>query len=238
MTDKWQWIGACLAALAVSMAAAQSGPPREAVVRHMHEHVATVDALRSAIIAGDLEGVRAPATSLVTHEAVSQLPAQWAGYVQSLRANARRVQVSRSLVAAAYATSAMATACADCHRANQVTFEFPAAKAPPEHKEDMPTHMQRHRWAADRMWEGLIGPSDKAWHQGVDMLMDVPLEPAEMGATPSNEQRELARMALEVHLIGSRGAVADEPEHRSQLYSEYLSLCVDCHTTLERGPVK
>jgi hypothetical protein len=195
-----------------------------------------VNALRSAIVAGNLEGVRAPARWLATHESLPSLPPEWEVFVETLRENGRRVEKARSLVSAAFATSAMARSCGDCHRASEVTIDFEPAKPPPPHREDTATHMQRHLWAADRMWQGLIGPSEQAWAEGADMLLDVPLEPSQMGETPDNEQRELARMALEVHLIGSRAAIAYEPEHRSQLYSEYLSLCVDCHTTLERGP--
>ncbi len=241
MKTRKRWlIGSILFAMlaVVVVSSAREGSEREEVVRHMHEHVQSVDAIRAAIIAGDLAAIREPAAWLANHDAVPGLPAGWQAFVAALRKDADRVLRANNLVAAAYATSRMALSCANCHRSSNVAIDFKQSSMPLEKSNDVAVHMRQHRWAADRMWEGLYGPSDKAWNAGTDMLLDVPIEPEEIDGAPRNERGELARMALEVHLIGSRGMVTFSPEQRSQLYSEFLSLCVDCHTTLERGPDK
>lgn len=233
-------VGLCAFVLSAVAADAQSvtGPAREAVVRHMHEHVDSVDDIRSAVIAGNLNAVRDPARWLATHEVVAGLPGEWEQFVTAMRSHATRIAGAQSLVAAANATGNLALTCAACHRANNVQMEFARVETPPDELDDIGTHMQRHRWAADRMWEGLFGPSEYAWNQGVDMLLDVALKPGKVAPGHGSAHGELGRMEREVHLIGSRGIVASTPQQRSQIYGEYLSLCANCHTMLERGPAK
>ena len=230
----------CVLALTMATANAQkaSGPEREGVVRHMHDHVDSVDDIRSAIIAGNLAGVREPAKWLASHEVVAGLPGGWEEFVAVMRSNARRIAGAQSLVAASYETGNLALACANCHRANNVQMDIKRVEIPPDELEDVATHMQRHRWAADRMWEGLYGPSEYAWNEGVDMLLDVALRPGEVAPGHGGGHGELGRLEREVHLIGSRGIVASTPQQRSQIYGEYLSLCASCHTTLKIGPSK
>ncbi len=233
------WAGMCFLLLTASLVNAQEpGPAREAVVRHMHEHVNSVNDIRTAIIAGRLAGVREPANWLANHETVDGLPGNWRAFVTAFREQAVRVERAQSLVAAAMATSNLALTCAGCHAANDVKIEFERVEKPPNDLDDIATHMQRHRWAADRMWEGLYGPSERSWNEGVDMLLDVPLQPAEIKGTHGASHGELGPMAREVHLLGSRGIGAHLPEQRVQIYSHYLSLCASCHTMLGRGPDK
>ena len=233
-------LGLCalVAGAAAALAQGVSGPEKEAIVRHMHEHVASVDDIRSAVIAGNLEGVREPAKWLATHEVAAGLPGEWEPFVTAMRRNAERISGAQSLVAASSATGKLALTCAACHRANKVQMEFARVETPPDELDDIGTHMQRHRWAADRMWEGLFGPSEYAWNEGVDMLLDVALKPGEVAPGHGSAHGELGRMEREVHLIGSRGIVASTAQQRSQIYGEYLSLCASCHTMLTRGPGK
>lgn len=93
--------------------------------------------------------------------------------------------------------------------------------------------MQRHQWAADRLWEGLIGPSDAAWSRGIRMLAEAPLHGTEPSWDTASDGDELARR---VHELGSEAASALLPHARATVYGEMLGLCADCHTRTGGGP--
>ena len=101
--------------------------------------------------------------------------------------------------------------------------------------EGVVTHMQRHQWAADRLWEGLIGPSDTAWGRGADMLIDAPLDSSDV-TTATDHDAEIAKIAHRIHALGGIGTETVTPDARAELYGEVLGLCASCHTLLGRGP--
>jgi hypothetical protein len=129
----------------------------------------------------------------------------------------------------------MAKTCGNCHLVNDVRLAFGYDRRPREDLDDVVTHMQRHQWAADRLWEGLIGPSDAAWNRGTDMLMDAPLRPTEVAnATALNGN--LSKIVRRIHALGGIGTETRTPDARSELYAEILGLCASCHTLLGGGP--
>jgi hypothetical protein len=86
--------------------------------------------------------------------------------------------------------------------------------------------MARHRWAADRLWEGVIGNSDVAWHAGLDVLAAAPLdEPANRAGLA----RQLQRQAENARRPGPGTLTA-----RAAVYGEILTTCASCHTTKPR----
>ena len=125
------------------------------------------------------------------------------------------------------------TACQNCNFAWKITLELGYDQKPPAWS-DMESHMQRHQWAIDRLWEGLIGPSDAAWSRGIRMLAEAPLHGTE--ATwdePAAAGDELARR---VHELGREAATALLPPARAAVYGEVLGVCADCHTRTGGGP--
>ena len=88
--------------------------------------------------------------------------------------------------------------------------------------------MVRHIWAADRMWEGLIGPSDEAWAAGSSALLaewpgldDLPGEAGGSGGA-RNYVPQLQDLA-------KRSVSARDREDRASLYGELLGTCFGCH---------
>lgn len=207
------------------------------VAIHMHEHLTRITTIKAHIIMGDLDGVRPPAAWLAEHEAVSGLPANFERYVELMREFARQVVEAPDLDSAAVSVSRMARACGNCHLVNGVGLEFGYDQRPAD-SADTIAHMQRHQWAADRLWEGLIGPSDSAWSRGSSMLVDAPLHPDDVmdETTDGVEPTALDEIAHQVHRLGGQGTSARTPDARSELYGEILGLCADCHTRLDRGP--
>jgi cytochrome c553 len=205
------------------------------VADNMHEQLARIGTIKAAVVAGRLADVRAPATRLADHETVAGLPADFAPYIVQLRNYARHVIEAKDLQAAGIAVSRMAKTCGSCHLVNGVELEFGFDQTPREDLEDVVTHMQRHQWAADRLWEGLIGPSDTAWNRGSDMLIDVPLNSEDVTLTEEHWEK-IGGIARRIHALGGNGAEITTPESRSDLYGEVLGLCASCHVLLGRGP--
>jgi len=232
--------------LTVAFVAGASGPSlaqvapeenRSPVADHMHEHLTRITAIKSAIIAGKLEDVREPATWLADHETAVGLPKDFESYVMQMRRYANQVIEAQNLSFAAVAVSNMAKTCGNCHLVNDVRLAFGYDRRPREDLDDVVTHMQRHQWAADRLWEGLIGPSDAAWNRGTDMLIDAPLHPEDVAdATAVNGK--LSNIVRRIHALGGIGTETRTPDARSELYAEILGLCASCHTLLDGGPAR
>jgi hypothetical protein len=200
------------------------------VATQMHEYLGRITTIKSLIIMGNLDDAREPAIWLAEHEAVAGLPADFEQYLGLVRQYARGVNNATDLISAALAVSGMARTCSGCHLANEVTIEFGFDQVPAEWS-DTVSHMQRHQWAVDRLWEGLIGPSDNAWNRGMDMLVDVPLHADDVMSEDSADAdaAELDRMARRVHALTRRGTVATTPTERADVYGELLGLCAACH---------
>ena len=61
--------------------------------------------------------------------------------------------------------------------------------------------MHRHLWAANRMWESMITPSNDAWKSATDMLAEVQIDAEQLTDDPANvaaERADLARTLREI----------------------------------------
>lgn len=209
------------------------------VATEMHEYLDRISTIKSMIIQGNLDGARESAMWLADHEAVAGMPANFVQYEGVLRQYARDISNATDLKSAAITISGMARTCGDCHLANDVKLEFGYDQVPAEWS-DTVSHMQRHQWAVDRLWDGLIGPSENAWNRGLNMLVDVPLHPDDVTDEdlPEADTAALERITRRVHDLASVGTIATTPMARSEVYGEMLGLCSECHTRLGRGPGK
>ena len=207
-----------------------------AAAEHMHDHLTYITTIKAFIIMGRLEGTRQPANWLATHETLADLPTHYAPFVEFMRSSARQVEQAEDLETAAAAVSLMAQNCGNCHIASHMDIEFGFDELPAQWS-DSETHMQRHQWAMDRLWEGLIGPSDAAWSRGTSMLAEEPLHAAQVSANVTDSEAEmLEEIAREVHDLGAAGVGLTSLNDRSQVYGRILGLCADCHTRVGRGP--
>lgn len=204
-----------------------------AVIDHMHEHLDAVQKIQSAVIAGSLEDTREPARWLVEHEAPPGLPGSWEEHVEAMRATARDSLEAQDLAAAASATSRLGLACGACHVANDVTVEFDDARRPSD-KDSAKPHMQRHQWAADRMWEGLIGPSRRSWSRGANLLFESPIHMEDIGADAADEA--VVTMSRRIHQLAANATTVSEAAAKAEIYAEFLANCAACHVALDKGP--
>jgi len=201
------------------------------VPEHMKDHFTQSRRVYDAIVRGDLVAMRAPAEWLADHKISDTLPAPWKPHVGDMQNAARLALEASDIPGAADALGGMGVACGGCHTALGATLKFTGMS--PEGKESsVLDRMQRHTWAADRMWEGLIGPSDVAWNAGVAAVQDAPLHP-EMLADNKSPPQEVVDLAAAVHALGKRGATTREPAARARLYGEFVATCAACHSRLD-----
>ncbi len=163
------------------------------------------------------------------------MPDGWSPYLWEMRQYAATAAAARDLQTAAVAVSEIARTCGECHRANGLDVAFGYDQRPPVEPQDIMTQMQRHLWAADRMWEGLLGPSDAAWISGTNILAEVNLAPEQVDDTTTRAP-EVDDLVQRIRSLGRDGGLTPAGPARSQLYGEFLSLCASCHTLTGGGP--
>jgi mono/diheme cytochrome c family protein len=216
------------AALSIGALAFGACQRAETVAAHMQEHFTQVSTIQDAVIRGDLEAVAEPAEWLARHRPVDSLPAGWEPYVADMSLAAQRALEASTIEDAAAAAAAMGLACGACHQATETGPKFTLG-AEVNTARGVGAHMQRHRWAADRMWEGLVGPSDTSWAWGAASMREAALR-------PQGQPEQIEDLAKQVHQLGAQAEEAIEPEARATVYGELLGTCADCHTALGRGP--
>lgn len=216
------------AALFVAPACGPAATPT--VAEHMKDHFTQALRVRDALIRGDLAATKVPAGWLADHKVSDTLPDLWKPHVGDMQNAARLVVQANDLAAAADALGDMGTACGSCHAALGATLKF-TGMSPEGQESSVLDRMLRHQWAADRMWEGLTGPSDLAWDAGVAALQEAPLHP-DMLTDNKSPPQAVVDLAATIHTLGQRGKTTNEPSARATLYGEYVATCAGCHSQL------
>ena len=219
-----------LAVLQFDSAWSQDGSARSL---HMHEQLVRLTDVKASLLIGELGAAREPATWLAEH-APADIPPMYESFIDAMQSHAVDVVESQNVEDAAKGMATIATDCASCHSAMRVNLEFGFDEPPPQWT-DMQSHMQRHQWAMDRLWEGLIGPSDAAWARGIRMLAEAPLKGTE-NTWGEEEDHGGDALARQVHELGMVAATALTPEARSTVYGEIIGTCAACHTRTGGGP--
>jgi hypothetical protein len=194
-----------------------------AVHTRMHARFAASGRAEQAIAIGDLERARAEARTIAELGEPDVL-AEWQPYFVSVQAAARAIDDTRDLAAAARATAQLGAQCARCHAATAARITFPKEPAPDTGRRA--PQMVHHRWAAARMWEGLVGRADDRWLDGARRLVTAPLT-----ITAESDRLGIADDAARVRLYARRALVAPHSD-RAAVYGELLATCAHCHYTI------
>jgi cytochrome c553 len=224
--------GACAIALAApptDIDEPPSRPPGTTRMR-MQAHFEDLRAMERMILGGDLDRVRERANEIVFDRGESELPA-WAPYIARMRQAAVALSRSESLADACRAETRLARECAGCHEATAAmpTFVVPE---PPRDEPTLAARMARHQWAADRLWEGLVGLSDEAWRDGLAVLATAPL-PASALSDDRGRVKQVERYARGLQRAARRAVPAATPASRASAYADLLLVCSGCHGKLE-----
>ncbi|MFO0636429.1 MAG: hypothetical protein U0168_26665 [Nannocystaceae bacterium] len=198
----------------------------KATTLHMPSHFADVMALHGALLRGDLEQGRTAAAALLA-ERESVVLAEWAPHLYAMEAAAREVTQSRDVAGASMAAAELAGSCGACHRALGAALDDARALTPPPSDGDTETVMRRHAWAFDRLWEGLVLPSDRAWTAGAAAFVALPECP--QPPTEERDDGDIRRARETLQTLEQRAREAQTPEQRVQVYGAMLPTCSGCH---------
>jgi cytochrome c553 len=194
----------------------------------MAEHFLKVIDIKDAVIAGDLERTRVPAQWLIDNVVTEDLPVRWHAHVPEVHRAAKAVIAAETLEAAGSATADLGAACGGCHAG--MGLDLTPTEAPDPLQDDTKfAQMMRHSWAADRLWDGLVGPSDAAWVSGTKVLREAPLHG---DAAPE----QVAGLAQRVYAISHQAAAATALPERASVYAELISTCAACHVAMKPEP--
>jgi hypothetical protein len=198
----------------------------------MVEHFAIVTWARNCVISGTLDALREPLERLSAYEYRSVAPGGWMPFMADLQEAAQLTSEADNLDLAATGVATMARVCGDCHRtkAPGSKFDPPPAEPKREKSDSFDERMQRHIWAADRMWAGLTEPSDEAWNAGAAALAGLPSRTPKAGRDP-----QIAAALQQVREVGSRALDATSSRDRADTYGLLLSTCANCHAHVEVG---
>jgi hypothetical protein len=203
----------------------------ETLKEHMGRHFSAISELQRAIARGHLDEAKQLAAWIETHAEVPQ--PGWEASLDQLHAAAGAVAAAPDVPSAASLAARLGRACSTCHEAREAIVTFAWEPAPVE----LPTlaaQMKRHQWAAARLWDGLVGPSDQLWSEGAQVLATTRLDESQVTAGPRGDVTALAQKVRE---IARRAAKVEDHDARTTLYGELLSTCAGCHALVRPAPV-
>jgi cytochrome c556 len=198
----------------------------------MKDHFDRAQEMKRALIAGKVDQYAKGAVWMAEHQLSADLPVTWKAHVEGMQDAAREARDAKDLKAAAAAFGAMGRACAVCHE--QLGGPKITLGTPPAEGSGAALHMQRHQWAADRMWEGLMAPSDEAWVKGAEVMADAPLVPEAVSGMKSVPP-ETKALATAAHATAHR-ARTTAAKDRGKAYADMIATCAGCHDKLGISP--
>lgn len=197
---------------------------RDMMVRfHMHQNFDLLRAIERLLIRGKLEDAQRFATAIAE---VPGAPAHgpWATNVVLVLDRAGAFARAKTIEEAFAREAELAAACGGCHVDTSVVPQFRAHPSAPADLSTTEARMARHRWAADRLWEGIVGAADEPWKAGLEVLAAAPLE------WSGKERIALARALQRQANAARKRTGVDSLDSRAAAYGQMLSTCAACHT--------
>ncbi|CAN5807508.1 hypothetical protein BH11MYX4_BH11MYX4_00980 [soil metagenome] len=213
----------------VSAAASATSAQTPTVAAKMAEHFTSSAALRDSLIKGDLGAFRAAAATLSDKELSANVSDTWKPHLEGMRMAAKRARDAKTIDTGAQALADVGRACAGCHE--KLGGPKLTVGAPPAPGSGAKPHMARHHWAAARMWEGLMAPSQEAWTKGTEVFTDAPLQ-EEAIAGAKSVPPEVGELAKRAHAFGQQAHSAKDAPARAKAVADVYGTCVGCHAKL------
>jgi|GEM_PF-1648232 len=213
---------------------AATGVDDRSVILAMHEDYRAAADVVDAIVAGDLGRAAASAWDLAIPPDASRIPDSWEPWAEGVRIHAADIIVEDDPSAAAGHAAALLEQCGACHTAAAALIPF-EREAEPAAASGSAARMMLHAWAADRLAEGLVGPSDQRWIAGAEALAVAPLVPESVAGGDDPWLADAKRLAEEVGEIARVARDMKSPAQRRAAYASYLETCVACHTLFRAG---
>jgi cytochrome c2 len=218
--------------VALAGAALACTPPASTPAPLMQAHFGQAIDVQRAVVAGDLFRAREAARALLAREQ-NAWAAPLAPHAERLRSEAQRVIAAADERAAATGAAGIAAACGACHGAARSGPRLAVITTPEAGTGEVTSAMRRHAWAVERMWEGLLGPSDETWNAGAAALAQAPMYAAHIGQDAINTETQ--RLANEVRNTAIRGQAAMAQAERAEVLAAVLARCATCHDLVRSG---
>jgi hypothetical protein len=202
-------------------------PPEDSLKGHMGKHFEAVRDVQKAVVHNNLDAAKQSAKWIAEHKGHDAIE-QWAGHIEVMRDAATNLQEAADIPAAAKLAADLAGQCASCHESLTAIATFEWTEKPKAVEGDIKSHMAMHQWGAERLWEGIVGPSDSHWLDGAEAFANDPLHAGEI---KKGEQvpKEVEDLAKKIHELGAKAKTLSTTEERVQLYGEMLTTCAGCH---------
>jgi cytochrome c553 len=194
-------------------------PARKA---EMRGHYSQLLAIHDAVVRGDLQAVREPATELAYLSVPPGSPFGATRFGAAIREGARRLARESTVTGAARATVSIVRECSGCHRASGA-----AISKGPLLERRMPSAMTDHARGADEMLIGLLLPSDTEWLAGAGRLQST-LSPLRQNGRPDSLLDDATRS------LTDRATRATTATARASAYVQLLATCAECHQARRR----
>lgn len=193
-----------------------------------------VSAMRTALLKNDANSVRDFLAWIATRADLPDLDARARALAEDPRIQPGQADPGDLIDLGAEALGDVGLACGACHARAGAGPSF-APLATPAMTESMSDHMGRHLWAMDRLWDGIIGPNDQRWVEGVGALHDHPidaerLEGRDGGLSPSDY------MDWWIHQPGPSVGLTATGAGRGRFYGQMLTACAACHAGTAGAP--
>ncbi len=200
---------------------------------HMKDHFVRAIKMQDAILVANLGEAQAQGRWLASHEE-GDVPENWRPYLKTFKSESGLVANAATIEDAAAAVSHIVAVCGDCHAANH--FKPKVGSSPViGGARNVKAHMTAQLDALDRLWDGLMIPSDQAWQEGAALLarVAVPEKALEKeGLDKADSAKVLGETLRRLSASAAKATKADRP----QTYAQLLTTCVACHVAV-RKPV-
>jgi cytochrome c553 len=173
-------------------------------------------------VEGDLGRFTRAAIYIAENDIGPSAPETWKPYATALQQAAEQGRHAKSIEAAAAAVGQLGARCADCHRALGGP-KFTLGE-PPVQRAGVDAHMDRHQWAADRMWDGLIASATPVWIKGAEVMADARLTAEQVAP----ETPDIDAIARRVHFQANAARLLPEQQW-GKAYGEFIATCALCH---------
>jgi cytochrome c553 len=196
----------------------------------MHKNLSRTVDLQTGVVQGDLGKAKEAASWLLSRRDAMSFPPSADEFQQRILELASNIAEARDMRTVAAQTGQLAAACGSCHQAFGSGPRFVVGTDAPG-GDAQEALMIRHLWAADRMWEGLIGPSEEAWAAGAQAMAQT--QPALARAIRTSSAIEVSEAFLgEVNLLANEALEAVGTDQRADAYGRILETCFRCHAPI------
>jgi cytochrome c553 len=200
----------------------------------MHRNLSRTVDIQTGVVQGDLERAQQAASWLLGREGRMPFPPEVQVHEKEMLEYASQIAQARDLEVVAVGAGRLAATCGSCHQATNGGPKFVLGTDSPT-GESQEALMVRHLWAADRMWEGLVGPSEEAWRAGAEAMAET--RPALAQALRSSKgPGQVESLFGELNRLATEALEAEGLEAKANVYGQILTTCRRCHSPAGPAP--